>query len=111
MEVALGRRAFAAPYGRDPAVALRRRSHRPAHGLRILRREIARYAEEPMFGRRIHNRQLAAHQMIAAVRINLVHHLNPRIVARDQDALLAIAGETHVARSEEHTSELPSLMR
>src|SRR3546814_11332475 len=69
MEVALGRRAFAAPYGRDPAVALRRRSHRPAHGLRILRREIARYAEEPMFGRRIHNRQLAAHQMIAAVRI------------------------------------------
>src|SRR3546814_18917026 len=40
--------------------------------------------------------------MIAAVRINLVHHLDQRIVACDQNALLAIAGETHVAAVERH---------
>src|SRR3546814_4948890 len=94
---------------RDSALALRGRGHRPAYRLRILRCQIARYAEESMFGRRIHDRQLSPEQMVAAIRIDLVHHLDQRIVARDQYALLAIAGETH--RSEEHTSELQSLMR
>ena len=102
MEVALGRRALTAPDGRDAAVALRRRSHRPAHRLRILRRKVARHAEETMLGRRIHDRQLAAEQMIAAVRIDLVHHLDQRIVARDQDALLAIARENHIGPVDRH---------
>src|SRR3546814_18258119 len=86
VEIALGRRAFAAPDGRDSAVALRGRGHRPAYRLRILRCQIARYAEESMFGRRIHDRQLSPEQMVAAIRIDLVHHLDQRIVARDQYA-------------------------
>src|SRR3546814_12519406 len=81
---------------RDSALALRGRGHRPAYRLRILRCQIARYAEESMFGRRIHDRQLSPEQMVAAIRIDLVHHLDQRLVPSDQYALLAIAGETHV---------------
>src|SRR3546814_2327208 len=73
VEIALGRRAFAAPDGRDSAVALRGRGHRPAYRLRILRCQIARYAEESMFGRRIHDRQLSPEQMVAEIRIELVN--------------------------------------
>src|SRR3546814_8686559 len=87
---------------RDSALALRGRGHRPAYRLRMLRCKIARYAEESMFGRRIHDRQLSPEQMVAAIRIDLVHHLDQRIVARDQYALLAIAGETHVRPVDRH---------
>jgi hypothetical protein len=102
MEVALGRGALTAPGGRDAGVAFRCRRHRPAHGLRILGGEIARNAEKSVLGRRVHDRQLPSEQMIAAIGINLVHHLDQRIVARDQDPLLTIAGKNHVGPVDRH---------
>ena len=49
-----------------------------------------------MVAARIHDRQLAALQLVAAVRVDLVDHFDQRIAAGDQDALLAIAREHHV---------------
>ena len=49
---------------------------------------------------RIHDRQLAALERVARVRIDLVHHLDERIAARDQQALLAIGREVHVVAVE-----------
>ena len=40
--------------------------------------------------------------MVAAVRIDLVHHLDQRIIARDQDALLAVAGKAHIGAVDRH---------
>ena len=96
MEVAFGRRAVADPAHRDPAVALDRRCHRPADRLRELGAEIARDGEEAVRLVRIHDRQLAAVQLVAGVRVDLAHHLRQRIAARDQQPLLAIGREIHV---------------
>ena len=75
MEVAFGRRAVADPAHRDPAVALDRARHRPADRLRELRAEVARDGEEAVRLVRIHDRQLAALQLVALVRVDLAHHL------------------------------------
>ena len=98
VEIALGGRAVADPAGGDPAVALDRARHRPADRLRILGAEIAGDREEALLPVRIHDRQLAAFQLVALVRVDLVHHLDERIIARDQQALLAIGREAHVLR-------------
>ena len=100
VEVAFGRRAVADPAHRDAAVALDSRAHRPADSLRELRAEIARYGEEAVRLVRIHDRKLAALQLVAFVRIDLVHHLDERIAARDEQALLAIGREVHVVAVE-----------
>ncbi len=96
MEVAFRRRAVADPAHRDPAVALDRRRHRPADRLRELRAEIAGDREEAVVLVRIHDRQLAALQLVALVRVDLVHHVDERIAARDEKPLLAIGREVHV---------------
>ena len=96
MEIALGGRPLAAPGRGDARVALGRAGHRPAHGLRILRRQIARDREEPGFAHRIHDRQLLALQAIRRVRIDLVHHIDHRPATRDQQALLAIGRKAHI---------------
>ena len=80
----------------DAAVALDRGGHRPADRLRELGAEIARDREEAVRLVRIHDRQLAALQLVAFVRVDLVHHLDQRIAARDEQALLAIGREVHV---------------
>ena len=72
------------------------RGHRPADRLRILGAEVARDREEAVLLVRIHDRQLAALQRIALVRIDLAHHRHQRIAARDEQALLAIGREVHV---------------
>ena len=107
MEVAFGRRAVADPAHRDPAVALDRRGHRPADRLRELRAEIAGDREEAVRLVRIHDRQLAALQLVAFVRIDLVHHLRQRIAARDEQALLAIGREVHVVAVERGLRQRP----
>ena len=100
MEVGLRRRAVADPAGRDPGVALHRRSHRPADRLDVLRREVARDREEAVLARGIHDRQLPALQRIELVGVDLVHHVEHRIVAGDQQSGLAIGREVHVAGRE-----------
>ncbi len=76
------------------------RSHRPAHRLAELRAEIARNREEAVIPRRIQHRQLAALQRVLGVGQDLVHHLQERIAAGDQQPLLAIGRETHVVGGE-----------
>ncbi len=102
MEVAFRSAALAHPGRSDPAVALHRAGHRPAHRLRGLRREIAADGEEAVLAARIHDWQLAALQLVALVRVDLVDHLDQRVAALDQDALLAIAGEDHVVPRQRH---------
>ncbi len=45
----------------------------------------------------VHHRQLPAFHRVAGVGVDLVHHLDQRIAAGDEHALLAIGGEAHVA--------------
>ena len=96
MKIALGGRPFTAPYRSDPAVALAGAGHRPAHGLRILGGQIAGYREEIQFPRAVHDGQLASLELVRLVRENLVDHIDHRIATHKQNALLAIARETHV---------------
>ncbi len=56
--------------------------------------------KKPCVVRGVHDRQLAALQRIAAVRIDLAHHLDERIVAGDEQALLAVGREAHVVAVE-----------
>ena len=91
----------------DPGVALVAARHRPADRLRELRAEIAGDREEAVRLGRIHDRQLAALQLVAVVRIDLVHHLDQRIAARDQQALLAIGREAHVVAVERDRRRRP----
>ena len=102
MEIALCGRALAHPSRSDPAVAFDRARHRPADRLRGLRGKVAGDREEAVLAARIHDRQLAALQLIALVRVNLVDHLDQRVSACDQNALLAIAREHHVIAGERH---------
>jgi hypothetical protein len=55
-----------------------------------------------MLARRIHHRQLAALQRVELVGVDLVHHLEHRKVARDQQPGLAVGREIHVAGLERH---------
>src|SRR3569623_1454881 len=96
VEIALRGRALAAPGRGDARVALGGRGHRPAHGLRILRREVARDREEARLAHRIHDRQLLDLQPVALVRIDLVHHVDEAPAPRDEQPLLAIGGEAHI---------------
>ena len=96
MEIALGCRTLARPGGGNARIALGGAGHRPAHRLWILSRQIAGHGKEAILAGAIHDRQLTAFKFIAAVREDLVHHLDHRIAAREQDALLAIAREAHI---------------
>ena len=96
MEIAFRGRALAGPAHGDAAVALDRRAHRPADRLRKLRAEIARNGEEAVRLVGIHDRELAALELVAFVRIDLAHHFNEGIAARDEQSLLTIGGEMHV---------------
>ena len=102
VEIAFRRAPLAHPGRSDAGVVLDRARHRPTHRLRGLCGEVARDAEEAVFAARIHDRELAALQLVAAVRIDLVDHLDHRVAALDQDALLAIAREDHIVRSQGH---------
>jgi hypothetical protein len=62
-----------------------------------LRGEVAGDREEAVLLRRIHHRQLPTLQRVVLVGIDLVHHVDQRIVVGDQQALLAIGREVHVA--------------
>ena len=104
MKVAFCRAALAHPGRGDAGITLDRARHRPAHRLRRLGGEIATDREEAVLLARIHDRQLAALQLVAPVRIDLVDHLDQGIAALDQDALLAIAGEDHVVARQRHRS-------
>jgi hypothetical protein len=66
----------------------------------ILGGEVAGDREEAVLLRRIHDRQLAALQRVGLVGVDLVHHLDHRIAAGDQQARLPIGREVHVARLE-----------
>ena len=96
MEVAFRSAALTHPGRGDAAVALHRAGHRPAHRLRRLRGKVAADGEEAVFAARIHDRQLAALQLVALVRVDLVDHFDQRVTALDQNALLAVAGKDHV---------------
>ena len=102
VEIRFGGRAVADPAGGDPRVALHRRRHRPADRLDELRGEIARDREEAVLARRIHHRQLAALQRVELVGVDLVHHVEHRIAAGDQQPGLAVGREVHVAGLERH---------
>src|SRR3546814_8234780 len=109
MKVGCGGWAVTDPAGRNAGVALDRRGHCPADGLRKLRAEVAGNREEILFANRIHHWQLPALETVGGIAEQLAHHVEDRPVARDQQALLTITREQH--RSEEHTSELKSIMR
>jgi hypothetical protein len=100
MEVALGGRALPYPARRDPAVAFHRARHREPGRLRELGPEVARDGEEVHRSGRVEDRELAALQLVGAVRVDLVDHLEDRIAARDHAALLAVRGEDHVLEIE-----------
>ena len=100
MEVAFGRGALADPGGGDPAVALVGGRHRPADRLRKLRAEIAGERKEAGLARGVEDGQLPALQPVEPVAVALAHHVEERPVAGDQEALLAIGREAHVARLE-----------
>ncbi len=100
VEIGLRGRAVADPRRGDARVALDRRRHRPAHGLDVLRAEIAGDGEEAVPARRVHDRQLPALDRVALVREQLAHHVHEAVAARDQDPLLAIGREAHVVRFE-----------
>ena len=102
VEVALRRRALADIAKRDLVVVLVGRRHRPADGVAEAATDIARERVEAVVARRIKNGQLAALQRILRVRIDLVDHVGDRILPRDQPALDAVGGETHVAWPQHH---------
>ena len=97
VEVALRRGAVADPGRGDVRVAGDRRGHRPADRLRILRAEVAGDGEEPRLLRRIEAGQLAAFQAVLFVGEHRAHHVDQRPAGGDQQALLAIGREAHVA--------------
>ena len=99
VEVGLGGGAVADPARGDLGVTLDRRGHGPAHRLHELRRQVARDREEAGPLVRVHHRQLAAAQRVAPVAEQLAHQLDDvDVVAAQQQALLAVGGEVHVAR-------------
>ena len=83
-------------------VVLDRAGHRPAHGLRILGRQVARDREHRLVARRIHDRQLPAFQRVGAVREYLVDHFGHRHAAREEHPLLAVTREHHVVARQRH---------
>ncbi len=97
VEVALRRRAVADPADGDLRVVLDGRSHRPADGLDVLRRQVPGDGEEAMVLRGVEDRKLTALQRVPLVRVDLAHHLDERIAARDQQSGLAVGREIHVA--------------
>ena len=100
VEITLGRGALANPACCNPAVALHRAGHSEPGCLGKLGAQIARDGEEVHRGGRIEDRQLAALQLVGAVRVDLVDHLDDRIAARDHAPLLAVRGENHVLEVE-----------
>src|SRR5690606_25371230 len=96
MEVAFRRRALPYPGRGNTAVALDRARHRKTGRLRKLGGEITADGEEIQALRTIHDRKLAALQLVSLVRVNLVDHLDQRVAPRDQTALLAVGREDHV---------------
>lgn len=97
VEIAFRRRAVTDPCGGNLRVVADGRCHRPADGLRILRRQIAGNGEKAMLFRGIHHRKLAAFQRVLLVGEYLVHHRDEGIVVRDEKARLAVGREIHVA--------------
>ncbi|VFT06270.1 Uncharacterised protein [Pseudomonas aeruginosa] len=97
VEVRLGGGAVADPGRGDARVALDRRGHAPADRLDELGGEVAGDGEETGLLARVHDRQLAALERIGLVGEKLADHVHQRVFAGDQDALLAIGREAHVA--------------
>ncbi|MNN18689.1 hypothetical protein D3C81_1319060 [compost metagenome] len=102
MEVRFGGGAVADPGRGDLGIALDRRGHAPAHRLDELGGEVAGNGEETVFAAGVHDRQLAALERVGLVGEQLADHVLQRVVPRDQDALLAIGREAHVAVLQRH---------
>src|SRR4051794_13406219 len=100
VEITLGRGSVAYPAHGGAAVALDRGAHRPADRLWELGREIAGDRKEAVCLVRIHDRQLAAFELVAFVRVDLAHHLRQRIPTGDEQSLLAVRREMHVVTVE-----------
>ncbi len=100
VEVALGGRSVADVAVGQPVVALVGRGHGPAHRLAELGAEVARDGEEAVGLGGVEHRQLPPLKRVGGVGVALVHHVHERIAAGDQDPLLAIGREAHVARTE-----------
>ena len=102
MKIGFGARAFADPARGQMVLALECCRHRPADGLRELRRQIAGNREQVPGTRVVHHRKLPPLAHVARVRQQLAHHVDQRGAADDVQALIAIGREQHVARLERH---------
>jgi hypothetical protein len=102
VEVGLGARALADPAHRDRVLALDRRRHGPAHGLRELRREVAGDREDVAVAPVVHDGQLPALAHVARVREQLAHEVEHRPPAREIEPLVAVRGEQHVRGAQRH---------
>jgi len=102
VKVRLGTRTLSDPARREMILALERGRHRPAHGLRKLRGEIAGNREQVPRLRVIHDRQLPSLAHVACVREQLAHHIHERDPADDVQPLVAVGRKQHVARTQRH---------
>ena len=102
VEIGLGARALADPAHGDVVLALDRRGHRPAHGLRELGREVARDREDPPRRPVIHDGQLPALAHVARVRQQLAHQVHERPPADHVEPLVAVRREQHVPGTQRH---------
>ncbi len=102
VEIGLGARALADPGARDVIFVADRGRHRPAHGLRKLRCQVAGDRENAPRVPVIHDRQLPALAHVARVRQQLAHQFYDGLAAHHVDALLAIRRKQHVAGQQRH---------
>jgi len=104
VEVGLGGGAVANPARCHLGVALDGGRHGPAYGLNDLRGQVARDREKTLLLAGVHHRQLPAFERVVLVGVQLADHLHHiAVVTREQQALLAVGGETHVAINQSHS--------
>ena len=102
MKIGFGAAALADPTRRQMILALDRRRHRPANGLRKLSREIAGDGKNIAGLGVVHHRQLAALAHVAGVGQQLAHEIDQRNAARNLQPLIAIRRKQHVAGPQRH---------
>ena len=97
MEIGFRRAALADPRRGDVLFALDRRRHRPADRLRVLRRKIAGDREQTTRRIVVHHGQLPALAHVAGVGEQLAHEIEHRGTATDEEPLVAVGREQHIA--------------
>jgi len=102
VEVALRGGTLSDPPRGDPVVVPDGRGHGPTDGLWEVRGQIADNREKSHRLAGIHNRHLAALQPVPRVGEYLVHHVDQRPATGDEQSLLPIGRESHVAVVERH---------